>query len=116
MIASILNRIGHRTAHGERWSARSICSLRHRHAIDVYVLGEWRTRGELTLDEAAAMLKVNATTVVKWIHAGRLLATQICPHAPWVLRQSDIENFKTGLAQTASNQRVNTKQLALKIQ
>jgi excisionase family DNA binding protein len=116
MIASILNRIGHRTAHGERWSARSICSLRHRHAIDVYVLGEWRSRGELTLDEAAAMLKVNATTVVKWIHAGRLLATQICPHAPWVLRQSDIENFKAGLAQTASNQRVNTKQLALKIQ
>jgi DNA invertase Pin-like site-specific DNA recombinase len=116
MIASILNRIGHYTAHGERWSARSICSLRHRHAIDVYVLGEWRSRAELTLDEVAAMLKVNATTVVKWIRAGRLLATQICPHAPWVLRQSDVESFKAGLVQTASSRAVNTKQLALKIQ
>ena len=94
MIASILNRIGHRTAHGERWSARSICWLRHRHAIDVYVLGEWRSRAELTLDEAAAILKVNATTVVKWIHAGRLPATQICPTRPGCCGKVDIENFK----------------------
>lgn len=48
MIASIpiLNRLGHRTAHGERWTARSVCSLRHRQAIDVYAAGEWRQRGK----------------------------------------------------------------------
>jgi excisionase family DNA binding protein len=116
MIASILNRIGHRTAHGERWSARSVCSLRHRHAIDVYILGEGRSRAELTLDETAAMLKVNATTVMKWIRTGRLPATQLCPHAPWVLRQSDVERFKASCAQSASSRAANTEQLALTIQ
>lgn len=116
MIASILNRIGHRTAHGERWSARSICSLRHRHAIDVYILGEGRSRAEFTLDETAAMLKVNATTVMKWIRAGRLPATQLCPHAPWVLRQSDVERFSASPAQTAAGRVANAEQLALTIQ
>ncbi|MBK7249893.1 MAG: recombinase family protein [Gammaproteobacteria bacterium] len=116
MIASVLNRIGRRTAHGERWSARSICSLRHRHAIDVFVLGEWRSRAEITLDEAAAMLKVNATTVMKWIRAGRLPAAQLCPHAPWVLRQSDVENFNAIPVQAASSQGANAEQLALTIQ
>jgi len=115
MIASILNRIGHRTAHGERWSARSICSLRHRHAIDVYTLGEGRARSELTLNEAAAMLTVNATTLVKWIRAGRLPATQICPNAPWVLRQCDVESFATRLVEATVRHGVKSKQLALKI-
>lgn len=116
MIASILNRLGHRTAHGERWTARTICSLRNRHTIGVYIPGEWHHRGELMLDEAAAMLKVNATTVMKWIRGRRLPARQLCPHAPWILRQSDVESFKTIPEQTPMNHGVNAKQLALTIQ
>jgi hypothetical protein len=90
MIASILNRIGRRTAHGDRWSARSICSLRHRHDIAVHAAGEWKSRGEITVDEAAAMLHVNAKTVLNWIRARRLPASQLCPHAPWVLQQNAV--------------------------
>jgi excisionase family DNA binding protein len=116
MIASILNRNGGRTAHGERWTARSICSLRHRHAIDVYAPGEWQQRAELTLDEAAAILKVNATTVLKWIRNGRLSATQICPNAPWVLRQSDVEGLQARLTHTQSSHTANVAQLALDVQ
>ena len=115
MIASILNRIGHRTAHEERWTARSVCSLRNRHAIAVFVAGEWRSRGELTLDEAATLLQVNPTTVIKWIRAGRLAATQLCPNAPWVLRQSDVQSFKTRLAQTPASHTANAAQLVLEI-
>jgi hypothetical protein len=115
MIASILNRNGHRTAHGERWTARSVCSLRHRHGIDVHAAGEWRERGELALDEAAALLKVSATTVLKWIRYRRLHATQLCPNAPWVLRQSDVESLQARLAQTASSQAANAAQLVLHI-
>jgi len=115
MIASILNRIGRRTAHGERWTARSVCSLRHRHAIDVYAAGEWHQRGELTLDEAAAILKVNPTTVIKWIRSGRLHATQLCPNAPWVLRQSDVERLQATIAHTSSSHAANVAQLALHI-
>ena len=115
MIASILNRIGHRTAHGERWTARSVCSLRHRHAIDVHAAGEWRQRAEVTLDEAAAMLKVNPTTVIKWIRSGRLRATQLCPNAPWVLQQSDVESLQATLTCAPSSHAANAAQLALDI-
>jgi excisionase family DNA binding protein len=116
MIASILNRIGNRTAHGERWTARSICSLRHRHGIDVHAAGEWRRRAEMTLEEAAAMLKVNATTVLKWIRGGRLHATQLCPNAPWVLRQSDVEDLHARLAHAPPSDTADAVQLALHIQ
>lgn len=94
MIASILNRVGRRTAHGDRWSARSICSLRHRHDIAVHVPGEWKSRGDLTVNEAATMLNVNAKTVLNWIRAGRLPASQLCPHAPWVLQHSAVEKIR----------------------
>jgi len=116
MIASILNRNGDRTPHGERWTARSICSLRSRHAINVYVAGEWSSRSELTVEDAATMLKVTSTTVLKWIRSGRLPATQLCPHAPWVLRQSDVDIFKMSLAKNSSSYTENATQLALKIE
>ena len=116
MIASILNRNGRRTAHGERWTARSVCGLRHRHAIEVYAPGEWRARAELTLDEVAAGLNVSATTVLKWIRSGRLHATQLCPNAPWVLRQSDVEALQARLAATPPSHTANGAQLALDVQ
>lgn len=112
MIASIVNRIGRRTAHGDRWSARSICSLRHRHDITVHAAGEWRSRGDMTVDEAAAMLNVNAKTVLNWIRARRLPASQLCPHAPWVLKQSAVEEIAVTMLPTHA---VNA-QLALTIQ
>jgi excisionase family DNA binding protein len=116
MIASILNRNGHRNAHGERWTARGVCSLRHRQAINVYIAGEGRSRYELTLDEAAAMLSINATTVMKWIRNGRLHAEQLCPNAPWVLRESEVERFRATLAEPRSSNAANADQLNLQIQ
>jgi DNA invertase Pin-like site-specific DNA recombinase len=35
MIASILNRMGRRTAHNETWNARRVCSVRNNHGIAV---------------------------------------------------------------------------------
>ena len=115
MIASILNRNADRTPHGERWTARSICSLRNRHAINVYVSGEWHSRSEMTVEEAAKMLNVTETAILKRIRSGRLPATQICPNAPWVLRQSDVESFKAPSTQNPSTYPENTAQLALKL-
>jgi excisionase family DNA binding protein len=115
MIASILNRNGYRTPHGERWTARSICSLRNRHEINVYIPGEWRGRSELTVEEAATMLKVTETTVLKWVRSGWLPASQLCPHAPWVLKQSDVESFKP-CPINLSSRKENAAQLGLKLQ
>ncbi len=116
MIASILNRNGHRTPHEERWTTRSICSLRNRHDIPVYVSTEWRQRSELTLDEAAAILNVTETTVRHWIRSGQLPASQLCPNAPWVLKQIDVETFKLHRATNLSRYNENEAQLGLKLQ
>lgn len=114
MVASILNRLGHRTAHGERWTARAVCGLRHRHDIAVHVPGEWRERGEMTCEEAANMLSVSVTTVLKWIRNERLAATQLCPNAPWVLRQRDVESFNATM-RIPQPQTANIAQLSLEI-
>ncbi len=57
LIASVLNRMGKRTAHSRTWTKMRVCSLRNDHSIAVYRQGEREERGELTLEEAAAYLE-----------------------------------------------------------
>ena len=90
-IASVLNRTGRATAHGQRWTARRVCSLRNHHAIAVYCDGERQARGDLSVSEVAAVLEVTPTTVLRLIRLKRLPATQACASAPWMLRPSDVE-------------------------
>ena len=40
MIASILNRMGRRTAHDLSWNSKRVCTTRCHHAIEVYREGE----------------------------------------------------------------------------
>lgn len=116
MIASILNRIGRRTAHGQSWTATRVCSIRHHHAIAVYAEGERQARSELTVSEVAAMLKVTQTTVLRMIRHHHLPATQACSNAPWILRKEDVEQFLAASRRTESPQTCNPNQLALVIQ
>jgi len=81
-IASILNRNQRRTAHGQSWTARLICSLRNNHAISVYREGERQARGEMSVSEGAAALGVTPTTVLRLIRLKQLPATQACVGAP----------------------------------
>jgi excisionase family DNA binding protein len=91
-IASILNRAGRVTGKGLSWNRSRICSLRSRNRIPVYREGERQERGELTLDEAAALLDVSPSTVRRLIKTGELRANQSCKGAPWIIRQQDVEN------------------------
>jgi excisionase family DNA binding protein len=91
MIASILNRIGRRTAHGQSWNARRVCSVRNSHAIEVHREGERQARGEVTVSEAASMLGVTETTVLRMIRQKQLPATHACLNAPWILLKADVE-------------------------
>lgn len=90
-IASILNRNRKPTAHGQTWTARRVCSLRHNHEIEVYREGERQSRGEVSVSETANILGVTQTTVLRMIRLKRLPATQVCPNAPWILRRVDVE-------------------------
>jgi DNA invertase Pin-like site-specific DNA recombinase len=92
-IASILNRNERRTAHGQPWTARHVCSVRNHHAIAVYHEGERQARGEQSVTEVAAILGVAPSTVLRLIRLKQLPATHACANAPWIVHASDVEEF-----------------------
>ena len=90
-IASILNRNQRRTVHGQNWTAKRICSLRHNYGVAVYSKGERQARDEMSVSEAAVVLRLTPTSVLRLIRLKQLSATQACAGAPWILRAEDVE-------------------------
>jgi hypothetical protein len=91
-IASVLNRLGIRSAKGHTWTQLRIRNFRAERGIAIYREGERAERGELILHEAATQLDVGKMTVIRLIKADVLPARQSCPGAPYVIRQADLEN------------------------
>ncbi len=114
-IASILNRNQRRTAHGEIWTARRVCSLRNHHAIAVYREGERHARAEISVRDVAVRLGVTPTTVVRLIRLKHLSVTQACASAPWILHGADVEQFVATRSDRATPPTVDSSQLALEI-
>lgn len=114
-IASVLNRNQRRTAHGEVWTAKRICSLRNYHAIPVYCAGERQARSEMFVGEACDLLGVTSTTVLRLIRLKQLPATQACVGAPWIMRRADVEQCRAERRRSATPPTVDSKQLALEI-
>lgn len=114
-IASILNRNQRRTAHGQSWTAKRVCSLRNNHEIPVYREGERQARREMSVRECAAVLGVTPTTVLRLIRLKQLPATQACASAPWILRKADVERCVAERNQRATPSTVNSAQLILEI-
>jgi excisionase family DNA binding protein len=90
-IASLLNRLGIRTARGHTWTQQRVCVFRNDHNIAVYREGERAERGELILREAADRLGISKMTVVRLIKDGILPAKQTCTGAPYVIREKDLD-------------------------
>jgi excisionase family DNA binding protein len=103
-IAAVLNRAGKSTGKGNSWTRGRVCSLRNQQTIEPYREGERAERGEVTLDEAARVLNVSASTVRRLIEDGTLPAQQLCKGAPWVIRSSDLE--RTEISQAAQARRL----------
>src|SRR3984885_390178 len=114
-IASILNRNQRRTAHGQSWTAKRICSLRNHHAIPVYREGERQVRGEMSVSEAAAALGVTPTTVLRLIRLKQLPATQACVGAPWMLCSADVQRCVAERNHPVTPPMVDSAQLILEI-
>jgi hypothetical protein len=114
-IASILNRNQRRTAHGQEWTAKRVCSLRNNHAISVYREGERQARGEMSVSESAAALGVTPTTVLRLIRLKQLPASQACVSAPWILRKADVERSVAERKHPATPPTVDSAQLTLEI-
>jgi hypothetical protein len=60
-IARVLNRLGLKTGRGNSWIAPRVNSLRNHQGIPVYDPARREKEGWLTLDEAAAELRVSAS-------------------------------------------------------
>ena len=71
-IASLLNRLGHRTGRDQTWTEMRVRSFRCSHGIAVYKAGEREERGEVTLEQAAEVLGTSKMTVLRMIAAGTL--------------------------------------------
>jgi excisionase family DNA binding protein len=89
-IAGVLNRMSIRSAKGHTWTQMRVRNFRAERGIAIYRAGERAERGELILHEAATHLGVSKMTVIRLIKAGSLPARQVCPGAPYVIRQDDL--------------------------
>jgi DNA invertase Pin-like site-specific DNA recombinase len=87
VIAGILNRQGRKTAHGERFTAQQVGSLRRYHEIPRFVASAESAGGELLpISQAAKILGVAASTLHRWLNAGLVGGEQLTPGAPWRIR------------------------------
>lgn len=116
LIASVLNRMGKRTAHHRTWTKMRVCSLRNDHSIAVYREGERDERGELTLDEAAAYLELNVMTLRRMIAREEIPATQFCVGTPWVIRRDDLDALKNRVPVVIAPLTADVNQLGLDLQ
>jgi DNA invertase Pin-like site-specific DNA recombinase len=90
-IAAVLNRSGKSTGRGQSWTRTRVCSLRYQNEIAAYREGERAERGEATLQEAAELLSVSPSTILRMLNAGILPANQLCKGAPWIIRHVDLQ-------------------------
>jgi excisionase family DNA binding protein len=90
-IASVLNRLGLRSARGHTWTQLRVRNFRCEHQIAIYREGERAERRELILHEAAHRLGVSKMTVIRLIRNGLLPAKQVCVGAPYVIREVDLD-------------------------
>lgn len=91
-IASLLNRLGKRTAKGNSWTQARVASVRNARGIPVHEHGEMAARGEMLAAEAAQRLGVTTEKLYKLIRKGVVKATRVCFAAPWVIRTEALED------------------------
>jgi len=89
-IASVLNRLGLKTAKGHGWTRNRVCIVRNHEGIPVHDPAQAAAEGWLTMDGAAAQLGVSDTVIRKLIARDVLPARQVIAHAPWMIRASDL--------------------------
>jgi len=117
-IASLLNRLGHRTGKDQTWTEMRVRSFRCDHHIAVYKVGEREARGELTLKQAADELDTSKMTLLRLISTGTLAASQVCRGAPWAIKRCDLQRAQVGaMIQAPSRPRPeDAQQICLELQ
>jgi len=90
VIAGIVNRQGRKTARGDRFTANKVGNLRRYWKIPRFDSASLPSNGQLvTVEKAADMLGVAASTVHRWLADGFIAGEQITPGAPWRIRMTE---------------------------
>jgi excisionase family DNA binding protein len=90
-IAAQLNRMGMTSAKGYTWTRTRVGNFRSNNDIPNYTPGERQARGELTIEETADKLGVSYSTVQRMIRRQQLVASQVCPGAPWMISAEHLD-------------------------
>ena len=89
-IASVLNRLGHRTGKGLRWNQTRVKTARRNHGI----AGQKRAEDDpeiLSLSAAARYCQVSNKSIERLVERGVLPMQQVAPRAPWEIRRADLD-------------------------
>jgi DNA invertase Pin-like site-specific DNA recombinase len=89
-IASVLNRLGHRTGKGLRWNQTRVKTARRNHGIT----GQKRAKVDpdiLSLSAAATYCRVSNKSIERLVERGVLPMQQVAPRAPWEIRRADLD-------------------------
>jgi hypothetical protein len=90
LIAGVLNRNGHKTGRGNRWTKERVTALRSHHRIPCFSMEHKRANGWMNLTEAAVFLQVSPRTVRLAIDAGELRAEHPLQDGPWLIQRQEL--------------------------
>ena len=90
IIAGVLNRNGHLTGRGNRWTRERVTTLRSYHCIPCYKPEE--QQHWINLTDAAALLDISPTTLRMAIDRGEISADHPFADGPWVINRDILES------------------------
>ena len=91
LIAGILNRNGHLTGRGNRWTRERVTALRSHHRIPCNKRDEQQPQPWMNLTAAAALLDVSPRTLRLAIDRGDISADHPFADGPWVISRDVVE-------------------------
>jgi DNA invertase Pin-like site-specific DNA recombinase len=92
IIASVLNRNGHLTGRGNRWTRERVTSLRSHHRIPCCKPDAQQPQPWVNLTDAAAFLAVSPRTLRLAIDRGEIPADHPFADGPWVISRDALED------------------------
>jgi DNA invertase Pin-like site-specific DNA recombinase len=90
IIASVLNRNGHLTGRGNRWTRERVTALRSHHRIPCYKPDD--PQRWINLTDAAAYLDISSRTLRLAIDRGEIQADHPFADGPWVISRDALES------------------------
>jgi DNA invertase Pin-like site-specific DNA recombinase len=88
-IATVLNRLGHRTGHGGGWTRASVCAMRNHYGIPI--LDRSTPAHVVTLEGAAGRLGITPRRVRALARHGALPVQRLGDRAPWIIKVVDLD-------------------------